>query len=152
MSGVAAKLYAFLTQAGEHPRTTSLAYAVYAYLSARTMYPPRSKGRIFLSYRSAKSVAWRRLNVVGVSSPFFFPLEVISRTICDEFHSVVKTGRPRPLSHLSRRWSWVDLPLPSMPSTTMSFPVIWNFFGDPDFGRCISSSLLHGLDFRCQSL
>src|SRR2546430_4225653 len=57
---------------------------------------------MFLSYRSAKSVAWRRLNVVGVSSPFFLPLEVISRTICEEFHSVVKTGSPLPLSHLEQ--------------------------------------------------
>src|SRR2546426_10117281 len=107
---------------------------------------------MFLSYRSAKSVAWRRLNVVGVSSPFFLPLEVIFRTICEEFHSVVKTGSPLPLSHLSSRWSWVDLPLPSIPSPTMSFPVIWNFLGDPDSGRCICSSLLRKRDFRLEIL
>lgn len=70
---------------------------------------------MFLSYLSAKSVAWRRLNVVGVRSPFFLPREVISLTVSEEFHSVLKTLRFLCLSHCSRRWSWVDFPDPSTP-------------------------------------
>src|SRR5207244_13471826 len=97
---------------------------------------------MFLSYRSAKSVAWRRLKVVGVSSPFLLPLEVISRTICEEFHSVVKTCSPPPLSHLSSRWRCVDLPLPSILSTTMIFPVMWTFFFHQDCVLCFYFTLV----------
>ena len=76
------------------------------------------------SYLSAKSVAWSRLKVVGVSSPFFFPREVISLTVSEEFHSVLKTFRFMCLSHCSRRWSCVDLPEPSTPSTAMRRPAL----------------------------
>ena len=58
---------------------------------------------MFRSYLSAKSVAWSRLNVVGVRSPFFLPREVISLTVSEEFHSVLKTLRFWCLSHCSRR-------------------------------------------------
>ena len=64
--------------------------------------------------------------MVGVSSPFFFPLEVISFTTSEEFHSVRKTRRPRLVSHFSRRWSWVVFPDPSIPSPTMSRPLTGN--------------------------
>ena len=77
---------------------------------------------MFRSYLSAKSVAWSRLNVVGVSRPFFLPREVISLTVSEEFHSVLKTLRFWCRSHCSRRWSWVDFPEPSTPSTAMSLP------------------------------
>jgi hypothetical protein len=40
------------------------------------------------SVRSAKSVAWIRLNVIGVSMRFFLPRRVTSRTSADEFHSL----------------------------------------------------------------
>src|SRR5215467_777018 len=123
-----AKSYTFLTQSGLQPLTTSLAKAVKTYLSAKTKYPARSNGRIFLSYLSAKSVACNRLKVVGVSSPFFFPFEVISLTISDEFHSVKNTGMPSNLSHFSSNLIWVDLPEPSIPSTTISVPGTSNLF------------------------
>ena len=77
---------------------------------------------MFLSYLSAKSVACRRLNVVGVRSAFFFPFDVISLTTSEEFDSVKNTFSPMLRCHLSRRWSWVDFPEPSIPSTMMSFP------------------------------
>jgi hypothetical protein len=54
----------------------------------------------FLSYLSAKSVACKRLNVLGVSLFFFLPLGVISLTNSAEFHSVMKTGISLDLSHL----------------------------------------------------
>jgi hypothetical protein len=38
-----------------------------------------------------------------VSLPFFLPLDVISLTISEEFHSVIKTGKPSDINHLSRR-------------------------------------------------
>src|SRR3954454_23253068 len=72
--------------------------------------------------RSAKSVAWRRLNVIGVSDFFFLPILVAAFTSAEEFHSVWKTGSPPDLSHFARRASCVVLPDPSMPSTTNSFP------------------------------
>ena len=40
------------------------------------------------SLRSAKSVAWIRLNVIGVSMRFFLPRRVTSRTSGEEFHSL----------------------------------------------------------------
>jgi hypothetical protein len=40
----------------------------------------------FLSYLCAKSVACKRLNVLGVSLFFFLPLGVISLTNSAEFH------------------------------------------------------------------
>ena len=43
------------------------------------------------SYRSAKSVACRRLKVVGVSRFRFLPLRIVSLTRSEEFHSVKKT-------------------------------------------------------------
>jgi len=51
---------------------------------AVTIYPVCTNGKIFLSYLSAKSVAWSKQKVVGVSLPFFFPFEVISFTNSDE--------------------------------------------------------------------
>src|SRR5918999_6267391 len=74
------------------------------------------------SSRSAKSVACRRLNVVGVSEFFFLPIFVAAFTSADEFHSVTKTRRPAALSHLASSASCVVFPEPSMPSTTNSFP------------------------------
>jgi len=58
---------------------------------------------MFLSYLSAKSVAWSRLKVVGVSRAFFLPFDVISLTTSEEFHSVKNTLSPLLRSHLSRR-------------------------------------------------
>src|SRR5215469_6436333 len=78
---------------------------------------------MFLSYLSAKSVAWSKQKVVGVSLPFFFPFEVISFTNSDEFHSVKKTCMPLDISHFSSRRICVDLPDPSIPSTTTSLPL-----------------------------
>src|SRR5215471_7031036 len=78
---------------------------------------------MFLSYLSAKSVACSKLKVVGVSLPFFFPFDVISLTNSDEFHSVKKTRRPLDISHFSSRRICVDLPDPSIPSTTTSLPL-----------------------------
>ena len=43
------------------------------------------------SVRSAKSVAWIRLNVAGVSSCFFLPRLVVSFTSGEEFHSLNTT-------------------------------------------------------------
>jgi hypothetical protein len=56
-------------------------------------------GRICRSYRSAKSVAWMRLKVVGVSNWRFFPFRVDSFTRSLEFHSVKKTLQPNPANH-----------------------------------------------------
>src|SRR5208282_1378376 len=60
--------------------------------------------------------------VVGVRRPFFLPREVISLTVSEEFHSVLKTLRFWCRSHCSKRCSCVDLPEPSTPSTAMSLP------------------------------
>src|SRR6478735_11532019 len=84
--------------------------------------PALSGGMMLYSRRSAKSVAWRRLNVIGVSAFFFLPALVAALTSADEFHSVTNTGWPAALSHFARRESWVVFPDPSIPSTTNSLP------------------------------
>jgi len=73
MSGWIAKLYSCSTHSCGHPRTESRARAVNLYRSASTMNPALSIGRMFRSYRSAKSVQWMREKVVGVSRFCFFP-------------------------------------------------------------------------------
>src|SRR5687767_9716609 len=83
------------------------------------------------SLRSAKSVAWIRLNVIGVSMRFFLPRRVTSRTSGDEFHSLKYVPYPSDCSHVCSNASWVLLPEPSMPSTTKRRP-----------GNDCSSSLL----------
>src|SRR5512134_2318304 len=86
------------------------------------MNPALSIGRMFRSYRSAKSVQCMREKVVGVSRFCFFPLRVALRTSSEEFHSVKKTLYPESSSHRLRRYTWVDFPDPSSPSTAISFP------------------------------
>src|SRR5690242_14142725 len=72
--------------------------------------------------RSAKSVACSRLNVVGVNISFFLPRRVVWRTSGEEFHSLKATAYPCDRSQWLRRESCVDLPEPSIPSTTINFP------------------------------
>src|SRR3954471_21978273 len=84
--------------------------------------PALSGGMILKSSRSAKSVACRRLNVIGVSAFFFFPVFVAALTSADEFHSVTNTRWPAALSHFASSASCVVLPEPSIPSTTNSLP------------------------------
>src|SRR6266851_3673597 len=84
--------------------------------------PALSGGIILYSSRSAKSVACSRLNVIGVSAFFFFPVLVAALTTADEFHSVTNTRCPSELSHLASSPSCVVLPDPSIPSTTNSLP------------------------------
>src|SRR5882672_426919 len=84
--------------------------------------PALSGGMILYSSRSAKSVACRRLNVIGVRAFFFLPVFVAALTRTDEFHSVTNTRWPSALSHFASRPSWVVFPEPSIPSTTNSLP------------------------------
>src|SRR4051812_48023589 len=77
---------------------------------------------ILYKSRSAKSVASRRLKVIGVSAFFFFPVLVAALTRADEFHSVTNTRCPSAISHFASSPSCVVLPDPSIPSTTKSFP------------------------------
>ncbi len=56
---------------------------------------------ILYSSRSAKSVACSRLNVIGVSAFFFFPVFVAALTSADEFHSVTNTRCPSAVSHFA---------------------------------------------------
>src|SRR3954465_8961538 len=84
--------------------------------------PAFSGGMILYSSRSAKSVACSKLNVMGVSAFFFFPVLVAALTRADEFHSVTKTRCPSAISHFASSDSCVVLPEPSIPSTTNSFP------------------------------
>src|SRR6266478_2368315 len=84
--------------------------------------PALSGGMILYSRRSAKSVAWSRLNVIGVSAFFFLPVLVAALTSADEFHSVTKTRWPAALSHFASSASCVVFPEPSIPSTTNSLP------------------------------
>src|SRR5262245_39561813 len=77
---------------------------------------------ILYKSRSAKSVACRRLNVIGVSAFFFLPVLVAAFTRADEFHSVTNTRCPSALSHFASSPSCVVFPEPSMPSTTNSLP------------------------------
>src|SRR3954463_3782225 len=121
-SGRTAKLYNSRTHRRSTPRVASRANAVYAYRSASTIIPAFSGGTILYSSRSAKSVACRRLNVIGVSAFFFLPVLVAALTSAEEFHSVMKTGCPAALSHFASSASCVVFPDPSMPSTTKSFP------------------------------
>src|SRR3954470_4269907 len=118
--------------------------------------PALSGGMILYSRRSAKSVACSRLNVIGVSAFFFFPVFVAALTRADEFHSVTNTRWPSALSHFASRPSCVVFPDPSMPSTTNSFPgyscgvvSVFNMAMSADFnpygfadkpfeGRCVS--------------
>src|SRR5579871_979684 len=72
--------------------------------------------------RSAKSVAWIRLNVVGVNISFFLPRRVVCRTSGEEFHSLKATAYPCDRSQWLNRESCVDLPEPSIPSTTINLP------------------------------
>src|SRR5712692_1829531 len=73
--------------------------------------------------RSAKSVAWSKLNVVGVNIFFFLPRCMVSWTRGEEFHSLNATAISCERSQWLSRDIWVDLPEPSMPSTTISFPL-----------------------------
>src|ERR1700688_4763519 len=57
---------------------------------------------------------------------FFLPRLVVSRTRGDEFHSLNATAIRCERSHWLNKDSCVDLPEPSMPSTTMSLPR-WRF-------------------------
>src|SRR3982751_1424902 len=84
--------------------------------------PALSGGMILYSSLSAKSVACSRLNVIGVSAFFFFPVFVAALTSADEFHSVTNTRCPSELSHFASSASCVVLPDPSIPSTTNSLP------------------------------
>src|SRR3954471_5611068 len=84
--------------------------------------PALSGGTILYRRRSAKSVAWSRLNVMGVSAFFFLPVFVAAFTRADEFHSVTKTRCPSAFSHSASSPSWVVFPEPSIPSTTNSLP------------------------------
>src|SRR5437867_2314588 len=77
---------------------------------------------ILYSSRSAKSVACRRLNVIGVRAFFFLPVLVAALTRADEFHSVTNTRCPAAISHFASSPNCVVFPDPSMPSTTNSFP------------------------------
>src|SRR5216684_3285360 len=92
------------------------------YRSASTMAPAFSGGRISRSMRSAKSVAWIRLNVVGVSIRFFLPREVVFFTSGEEFQWLLTTMYRSDSSHCRSNASWVVLPDPSMPSTMKSLP------------------------------
>src|SRR5579872_5114401 len=84
--------------------------------------PALSGGMILYSSRSAKSVACSRLNVIGVSAFFFFPVFVAALTRADEFHSVMKTRWPSAVSHFASSPSCVVFPDPSIPSTTTNLP------------------------------
>src|SRR5258705_814518 len=84
--------------------------------------PALRGGMILYSSRSAKSVACSRLNVIGVSAFFFFPVFVAALTRADEFHSVTKTRCPSAINHFASRPSCVVFPDPSIPSTTNNFP------------------------------
>src|SRR6478672_6146517 len=84
--------------------------------------PALSGGMILYNRRSAKSVACSRLNVIGVSAFFRFPVLVAAFTRADEFHSVTNTRCPSAVSHLASSPSCVVFPDPSIPSTTNSFP------------------------------
>src|SRR5262245_47918142 len=84
--------------------------------------PALSGGTILYSSRSAKSVACSRLNVIGVSAFFFFPVRVAAFTSADEFHSVTNTRCPSALNHFASSPNCVVLPDPSIPSTTNSLP------------------------------
>src|SRR3979411_1893874 len=84
--------------------------------------PALSGGMILYNRRSAKSVACRRLNVIGVSAFFFFPVFVAAFTRMEEFHSVTNTRCPSAVSHFASSDSCVVLPDPSIPSTTNSLP------------------------------
>src|SRR5260221_11841644 len=72
--------------------------------------------------RSAKSVACRRLNVIGVIAFFFLPVLDAAFTSADEFHSVRNTRCPSAISHFASSPSCVVFPDPSIPSTTNSLP------------------------------
>ena len=67
-------------------------------------------------------MAWIRLNVTGVNMFFFLPRLVVSRTSGEEFHSLNATAMHCDRSHWLSSESCVDLPEPSMPSTTISLP------------------------------
>ena len=53
---------------------------------------------------------------------FFLPRRVVCRTSGEEFHSLKATAYPCERSQWLSSEIWVDLPEPSMPSTTISLP------------------------------
>jgi hypothetical protein len=63
-----------------------------------------------------------RLKEVGVNISFFLPRRVVSLTSGDEFHSLKATAKPRNRSHCESKAICVDLPEPSIPSTTINRP------------------------------
>src|SRR3984893_14047453 len=77
---------------------------------------------MYCSRRSAKSVAWIKLKEVGVNISFFLPRRVVSCTSGEEFHSLKVTAYPRLRSHCESSDICVDLPEPSIPSTTINRP------------------------------
>src|ERR1700726_2656530 len=74
------------------------------------------------SQRSAKSAAWSKENVVGVSSRLCFPRRVADFTSGEEFHSVKCSRYPPISSQRFSKYNCVLLPEPSVPSTTISAP------------------------------
>src|SRR6266566_816622 len=74
------------------------------------------------SQRSAKSAACSSENVVGVSNRRCFPRRVADFTSGDEFHSVKCKRNPPISSQRLSKYSWVLLPDPSVPSTTINAP------------------------------
>ena len=78
---------------------------------------------MYRSCRSAKSVAWIKLNVVGVNIIFFFPRRVVSLTSGEEFHSLNATAKPCERSHCASNANCVDFPEPSIPSTIINLPL-----------------------------
>src|SRR5215472_8604305 len=80
---------------------------------------------------------------------FRLPRLVVSRTSGDEFHSLNATPMRCDRSHWLNRDSCVDLPEPSMPSTTTSLPR-WRFgtrrgidAGAPYYNDCPRTTLLY---------
>jgi exopolyphosphatase/guanosine-5'-triphosphate,3'-diphosphate pyrophosphatase len=59
---------------------------------------------------------------VGLNISFLLPRRVVSLTRGEEFHSLKATAYPRERSQWLSSDIWVDLPEPSMPSTTISLP------------------------------
>src|SRR6185369_9110548 len=96
--------------------------------------------------RSAKSVAWIRLKVVGVNISFFLPRRVVCRTSGEEFHSLKATAYPCDRSQRLNSDICVDLPDPSMPSTTINLPR-WRLgtSKDMDNTNCTVHNVTEGL-------
>src|SRR5262245_57717288 len=118
------------------------AKAVKTYRSARTTKPERRAGMTIFSSRSAKSVAYSRLNVSWFSECPALAAMIVSDISSERVQPVSMTPYPCTSSHCLSRVIWVVRPTPSVPSMVMRAPLRSSMRA---YGRPWPKNVLRGL-------